>query len=166
MTTVHNQIHDTLKHINMKCSTTHIEKARQFNIDDCVLVDRCNLQVKPENIKSLTRKWLVPYKVIQAIGSHAYRLEIPEGTRWHNVVYITLLTPFRRRDEPHDMNEDQAEVWKVEGITNSRTVKGVVQYRVLWAGCTELEDTSETIDHLYNCSGKLREFRQKFTREP
>ena len=39
MTTLHTQIHETLKRINEKRSTIHIEKARQFNIDDCVLVD-------------------------------------------------------------------------------------------------------------------------------
>ena len=34
MTTVHNQIHDTLKRINEIRSTIHIEEARQFNVDD------------------------------------------------------------------------------------------------------------------------------------
>ena len=106
------------------------------------------------------------YKVIKAIGSHAYRLEVPEGTRWHNVVHTTLLKLFRRRDEPHDMDEDEAEVWEVEEIVNYRTRKGVVQYRVHWAGCTEFEDTWETIDHLYNCPDKLKEYQPKFLRKP
>ena len=39
------------------------------------------------------------------------------------------------------MDEDEAEVWAVAEIVNSRTVKGVVQYRVRWEGCTEFEDT-------------------------
>ena len=76
----------------------------------------------------MTWKWLGPYKVIKAIGSYAYRLEVPEGTRRHDVVHTTLLKPFRRRDKPQDMDEDEAEVWEVEEIVNSRTVKGVVQY--------------------------------------
>ena len=80
MTTVHNQIHDTLKRIKEKRSTIHIEKAWRFNMDDWVLVDGRNLQLKAENNKSLTRKWLGPYKVIKAIGSHAYRLEVPDRT--------------------------------------------------------------------------------------
>ena len=90
ITTVHNHIHDVLKRINTKRSTLNVEIARQFNIDNWVLEDRRNLQVKAGNNKSLTRKWLGPYKVIKAIGSHAYRLEVPEGTRWHNVVHTTL----------------------------------------------------------------------------
>ena len=64
------------------------------------------------------------------------------------------------------MDEDEAEVWEVEEIVNSRTVKGVVQDRVRWAGCMEFEDTWQTIDHLDNCSAKLKEFRQKFLRKP
>ena len=122
--------------------------------------------MKAGNNKSLTRKWLRPYKVIKAIGSHAYRLEVPERTRWHNVVHTTLLKPFRRRDEPQEMDEDEEEIWEVEEIVNSRRVNGVVQYRVRWTGFTELEDTSETFEHLDNCPEKRQEFRQKFPRKP
>ena len=126
LTAVHNHIHNVLKQINYKRSNLHIEKARHFNIDEWVLVDRRNLQVKTGNNKSLTQKWLGPYKVIKGIGSHAYRLEVPVGTRWYNVVHTILFQPFRRRDEPQDMDEDEEEIWEVEEIVNSRRVKGVV----------------------------------------
>ena len=63
------------------------------------------------------------------------------------------------------MDENEAEVWEVEEIVNSRTVKGVVQYRVRWAGCTEFEDIWETIDHQNNCPDKLKELRQEFRRK-
>ena len=137
MTTVKNQIHDILQRINYKQCILRPVKARYFKIDNWVLVDRRNLQVKAGNNKSLTRKWLGPCKVIKAIGSHAYRLEVPEDTQWHNVVHTTLLNPFRRRDKPQDMSEDEEEIWEVEEIVNSRRVKGVLQYRGRWTGCTE-----------------------------
>ena len=57
------------------------------------------------------------------------------------MVHTTLLKPFRRRDEPQDMDEDAGEIWEVKEIVNSRKVKGVVQYQVRWSACTELEDT-------------------------
>ena len=126
MTPVHNQMHDTLKRINEKRSTIHIEKVIQFNIDDWVLVNRRPLQVKTGNNKSLTRKWLGPYKVIKGIGSHSHRLEVPEGTRWHNVVHTTLLILYNRCNEPHDIYEVEAEVWNVDEIVNSRPVEAVV----------------------------------------
>ena len=60
MTTVHNRIHNVLKYIKHKQMVLHDEKARQFNIEDWVLVERQNLQVKARNNKSLTHKWLAP----------------------------------------------------------------------------------------------------------
>ena len=68
-------------------------------------------------------------------------MQVPDGTRWHKVVHTTLLKQFRRRDEPYDLDEDEAEVQQVEEIDNYRTCKEIVQYRVHWAGCTEFEDT-------------------------
>ena len=109
-------------------------------------------------IRSLTYKWIGPYKVIVAVGSHTYRLDVPQGTRWRNVVYTTLLKPFRRRDKPQDMDGDQGDVFKVESIVDSRKNRGVVKYRVRWVGYTEVEDTWETWDELANCSDKLQEY--------
>ena len=166
MTTLYNHIHNVLKRINHKLSTLHVEKARQFNIDDWVLVGRRNPQVKAGNIKSLIHKWLEHYKVVKAIGSHGYRLEVSEGTRWPNVVHTTLLKPFRRRDEPQDMDKDEEEIWEFEEIVNSRRVRGGVQYQVQWTGCKELEDIWETFDYSDNCPEKLQEFWRKFPRKP
>jgi len=91
-------------------------------------VDHWNFQVRAGNNRSLTNKWIGPYKVLEAIGSYAYRLEVPEGTRWHNVVHTTLLKAFHRRDEDQDMNEDDPDVYEVESIVNSRKIRGVVEY--------------------------------------
>ena len=165
MTTVKKQIHEPLKRIYQKRNTIHIEEARQFNIDDWVLVDRRTLQVKAGIKESFTQKWLVPHKVINSIVSHAYRLEVQNRTRWHNIVHTTLLQPLRTEDGPPDMNEDEAEVWDLKEIVHPRTCKGVVQYRVHWAARTEFDDTWETIDNLYNCTDKLKKFRQKFRRK-
>jgi len=99
MTTVHNQIHHTLKQNNIKSSAIHIEKVRKFAVNDCVLVDRRNLQVKAGNNRSQTSKWTGRYKVIETIRTHAYRLEELEGTRWHNVVHTTLLKPFQTQED-------------------------------------------------------------------
>ena len=64
------------------------------------------------------------------------------------------------------MQEDEEEGWEVVEIINSRRVKGVIQNRVRWTCCTELEDTCEIFDQLDNCAEKLQEFLQKFPRKP
>ena len=124
MTTVHNQVHDTLKQINIKRSAIVIEKASQFNVNDWVLVDHRNFQIKAGNNRSLPNKWIGPYKVTKAIGTHAYQLEVPQSIRWHNVVHTTILKAFRRRDEPHDMEEDEEDVYKVKSIIDCRKTEG------------------------------------------
>ena len=55
------------------------------------MVDRRNLQMKTGNNRSLTHKWIGPFRVTAAKGTHAYKLEVPVGTRWHNVVHTILL---------------------------------------------------------------------------
>ena len=113
MTIVHNHIYHLLKCFNDKQSTFHVEKARHFHIDNWVLVNSRNIQVKAGNNKSLTCKCLGCNKVIKAIGSHAYRLEVAEGTQWHNVVHTTFLKRFRRQDEPQDIDDDKEDIGEV-----------------------------------------------------
>ena len=64
------------------------------------------------------------------------------------------------------MGEADEVVWDVKEIIDSDRLKGEVQYRVRWVGCTELEDTWETIDHLDNYLEKLAGFRRKSLRKP
>ena len=64
------------------------------------------------------------------------------------------------------MDEDEQEIWKVEEIVNSRRVKALEQYKVLWTSYTELEDGYQTLDHLHNYPAKPQEFWQKFFRQP
>ena len=130
MTTRNNYIDDVIKCINHKRSTLHIAKARQLTIHDWVLVDRRDVQVKAGINQSCTHKRLGPHEVITAIGCHAYRLEVPKSMRWHNVVHTTRFKPFRRRDQPQEMDEDKEEIWEVEEIVNSSRDEAVVQYRV------------------------------------
>ena len=61
------------------------------------------------NKKSLTRKWLIPYKVRKGIGSHAYELKVSKHTGSHNVVNPAVLKPVRTNDEALDIDEDVKE---------------------------------------------------------
>ena len=75
----------------------------------------------------LTSKYLVPHKVCPEIAFHAYQLEVSESTRWHNIIYTTLLKQLRWRDKPLDMKKDREEICEVKDIVNYRRVKGVIQ---------------------------------------
>ena len=64
----------------------------------------------------------MPYKVTKPIGTHAFQLEVPQGTQWHNVVHTTILKPFRKRNEPQDIEEDEEDIYEVESIIDSRKI--------------------------------------------
>ena len=81
--------------------------------------------MKAGNKRSLTHKWIGPFRVTAAKGTHAYKLEVPRGTRWHNVVHTTLLKPFRDRAEPQELDEDEEDNYEVEQIVDSRRVREI-----------------------------------------
>src|SRR6187402_2230712 len=85
MTAVHNDIHNTLKHINSKRSGLSLDKARTYNPGDKVLVDRRNLTIKEGN-RSLTQKYIGPFTVKRKVGSHAYEVETPDKICLHKVI--------------------------------------------------------------------------------
>ena len=80
-------------------------------------------------------------------------------------MHTTLLKRFRSQDDLQNIEEDEKQIWEVEEIVNGGRVKRVVHYPVLCIGCTELEDTQETFDHLYNFPEKLQKFWQKFPKK-
>ena len=49
-------------------------------------------------------------------------------------MHTTLLKPFRDREEPQDMDEEEEDNYEVEQIVDSSRVRGKVQYRVRWVG--------------------------------
>ena len=113
ITTVHNHIQNVLKRINHKLRTLNIKKARDFKIDYQVLVNRRNLQVQAGNNQFLTCKQIELQKVVKATGYHAYRLEVPKGMKWHNIVHATCFNPLRRHNEPLDIDKCKNKIWEV-----------------------------------------------------
>jgi len=73
-----------------------------FNKDDLVLL---RLQpyrqttVHHRHSQKLSQRFLGPFKVLERIGSVAYRVDLPLGSKIHPVVHISLLRPYYG-DEP------------------------------------------------------------------
>ncbi|QRW26588.1 Retrotransposable element Tf2 protein [Rhizoctonia solani] len=79
----------------------------EYSIGKRVWLDGKNVELRT-NSNKLDPKQLGPFKVIEKISSHAYRLELPESLKIHNVFYVGLLSrshkspsqPFPERPPP------------------------------------------------------------------
>jgi len=99
MTAIHNDIYNTLKHINDKRSGLSLDQVQSYNPGDKVLVDRYNLTIKSGNNRTLTSEYIGPFTDKQKVKSHAYEVETPDWIRLHKVIHTSLLKPFREQLE-------------------------------------------------------------------
>ncbi|QRW20374.1 Retrotransposable element Tf2 protein [Rhizoctonia solani] len=139
-----------------------------IQVGDKAWLSHQNISTDRPSIK-LSHKKLGPYLVIEKIGSHAYKLQLPHTMRIHPVFHINLLTKFRPdphgRDPPQPapiITEEGEEEYKVERILDSKW-KGrgktrKLWYLVKWKGYDEGSNSWEPIDNVGNAQEALEEF--------
>ena len=105
------------------------------------------LRVKNITIERPSRKldWqrYGPYRIIERIGKVAYRLDLPESLRIHNVFHVNLLRDHKPRadevsPEPQPLRlaiDPEVQEWEVEAILASRILPNpphppLLQYKI------------------------------------
>ena len=95
-----------------------------------------------------------PVRILERLSPVSYRLDLPKGSRIHDVVSIVHLRRFKGSGEdirPLPIIVDDKEEWEVECIDGERvTPQGVVQYLVRWKGYGPDDRTWQTVDDLAN----------------
>lgn len=113
-------------------------KDHSFAEGDKVWLRTTNIRTQRE-CKKLDRKKLGPFKITKVIGPQAYRLDLPETMKIHNVFHVSLLEP-AREPVPGQANPtteplliDGETEWEVQEIVNSARDRrlGFV-YEVRW----------------------------------
>ena len=100
-------------------------KVVQFVVGDLVLLSTQNLRLKGIPHK-LQWKFCGPYKVLERIGTQAYRLTLPDTWRIHPVFHVSLLKPWRPstvQQVPGDVElegTDQPQYFDIEKILRRR----------------------------------------------
>jgi hypothetical protein len=108
---------------------------RLFKRGDLVKLSTRNLRLKN---KKLQPRWVGPFRILERIGSQAYRLALPEKyTRLHNVFPIQFIEEYRpRAGEPllplPDLEDE--EEWEIEEVKDKAKIKGQLHYLVKWKG--------------------------------
>ena len=123
---------------------------KEYNVGDKVLLSMKNLKVRRASRK-LSPRHAGPFVIKERIGQQAYRLELPEGTRIHDVFHVSLLETYKdrpyREDELGQLPEliDGEEEWEVEAIIGRETRQDELGndrewYLVRWSGYTPEHD--------------------------
>ena len=142
-------IHDTLRSEMKYAQARQIEGADRsrtpapvFRQNDLVWLDSRNIRTERPSRK-LENKFLGPYKVTRAIGTHAYEIDIPNTMRNHRTFPVSLLYPAANDPLPGQTTPpplpvivDGEENWEVKEVLDSRRRRGKLEYLIQWVGYT------------------------------
>ncbi|OJD25630.1 hypothetical protein ACJ73_03002 [Blastomyces percursus] len=131
----------------------HLEKV--YAPGDEVMLSAKNLRTARPS-KKLDSTFHGPYTE-EAIGSQAYRLDLPKSYKIHNVFHVSLLEPYHIRDgerpeQPPLMLVDDHEEWEVEEVLDEMT-NGF--------GFPIENATWEPSEFLKNAPGAIKDYQKK-----
>ena len=127
-----------------KYADEHREESPEFKVGDFVRLKRFHISTTRPSEK-LDHIFLGPFKILEAVGTRAYRLKLPASMKIHPVFHVSLLEPYypntlASRQVPRpptpEVNAEGEEEWVFSEILKSRFVgrKKTLQYFVDWTG--------------------------------
>ncbi|KAG0155742.1 hypothetical protein PDIDSM_2915 [Penicillium digitatum] len=153
----------------------HRAPARRYRPGQLVWLNARNIRtLRPQ--KKLDWKNRGPFKVLEAISAHAYKLELPASMKIHPVFNVSLLQPAATNPVNGQVTEpappvevEGLEEWEVEDILDSRWERRGrggprLKYTVKWIGYDEpTEEPAEYLDHAREI---VRNFHRRYPHKP
>ncbi|PNX60540.1 hypothetical protein L195_g051983, partial [Trifolium pratense] len=116
--------------------------------------------VRQQKQHKLSKRFYGPYTILERIGTVAYKLQLPSGSRIHPVFHVSALKPFRGTDNvaacdlPLESFDNQP-VDQPRAILDRRTqlVHGQPREQLLvhWVGCPIDEASWEDLENFLTC---------------
>ena len=139
---------------------------RSYAVGDQVLISTKNWRRVLQHQKLFPRS-AGPYRVVEPIGKQAYRIELPPGSRIHDVFHVSLLEPYHRREGasgptlyPGPEIVDDEEEFEVEAILQREDLQGTAYYLVRWKGYPPEYDQWVSEDDMSNAQGLISNYNQ------
>ena len=138
-------------------------KEPNFEIGSEVLLSTKNIQWKHPGARKLLPLWIGPFKVLQQVGKVAYKVELPDGMKMHNVFHVSLLKSFVRGTgkvippPPPELIAGNLE-YEAERVLDHDPQRG--KYLIKWTGYGHENNTWEPEKHLKGCSELVQDFWQ------
>jgi len=150
----------------------HRIQAPEFELGQQVLLDNTHLSLN-RPLRKLSEKRSGPFKIIQKVGTHTYRLELPQ--QWknvHPVFHVSKLEPYHEDPShpnhprpPPDIIEGELE-WEVEKILDSKYAHQRLMYLVKWYDWPESENSWQDETDLENSQELVSEFHRTHPNAP
>ena len=119
--------------------------------------------------KKLDHRYLGPFKIVEKISSHAYRLALPWDMKIHDVFHVQLLEPYKEsqienrvQPPPPPIEIEGEKEYEVEAILDSKVDKRYsdpTRYLIKWLGYPDT--TWQSAADLTNAADILKDYRQK-----
>ena len=138
-------------------------RAKQFEVGSEVLLSTKNIAFKNPGTAKLLPKYVGPFKVLDRIGTVAYRLLLPETMKIHNVFHVSLLEQYRSdgrcQPPPPTLFLDGDEQYDIDSVLAVRqSSKRRREFLVKWLGYGPEHNTWEPESNLTTCSEVLQAF--------
>ncbi|KAF8752650.1 hypothetical protein RHS01_07611 [Rhizoctonia solani] len=137
----------------------------EYSIGEKVWLDGKNVELRT-NSNKLDPKQLGPFEVLEKVSSHAYRLNLPETLKIHDVFYVGLLSrvhispsqPFPEKPPPETIEGE--EEYEVEQIIDSKRQRGKWFYLIKWKGYGPEDNSWEPEELLEHSQEEIQRFNK------
>jgi hypothetical protein len=136
----------------------------EFSVGQKVLLDNTDLSLN-QPTRKLSERRSGPFEIVEKIGTHAYKLRLPQQWKGvHPVFHVSKIYPYREDPErpnfpapPPDIVEGESE-WEVERVLDARVRNRKLQFFVKWMGWPESENSWEPEQNLEHAKDLIGDF--------